>query len=850
MKKNTLKSSETKVTFNKKSSNKIAWYLFFLAFLIFANTIANDYNLDDELVTKNHPLTSQGFAGIKAIFTSPYYSDAMGYSYGYRPIVHLTFAIEHDLFGENPAISHFINVLLFSFSVFYFFKLLVKWLGDEKVIAAILVSLIFLVHPIHTEAVASIKNRDEILAFLFVIITALQLHNYISKKKWISLLWIILFFTIAMLSKKSVFPLVFIFPLVCIYHYQLNWKNVILLSLLSIVPGSVIASDFSLKFAFLLMGLPLLFIGFNFLIFYSIIETDKQKKQLFIAIILMLFSAFFLLYYLVSGLDFLIPLILIPPIITWYFNKAIAVNATVFILVFLGLKTASFDFIKMSLILSVIYSFYKYFKCNSLIWIYLPIVPFVLFFFFISNYVLLLLPIFAILISYYFGSKNKWLLVSFLLCSEFFIVLKDILEILPTVLVFAGLFLIAIKAKNLGFKLLPWVFFILLLILPTQRNLFNSSTKLFNRIPKENVSKVTADNPNSIKEGRELNFVENTLVTSHSMNQTFATGVYTLGKYTELMIFPIEFSYYYGYAKIMTYDLSNIRVVFYLLLLIGIGFYAIYMISKDIFVSIGVLWFFFSIGLFSNWIELVAGMLGERLLFTASAGFSVALGLTIYRFVPEFSIKKPKLKEGIILSLLLAGTIVSMNRNSQWKNALTLMEHDIKHLSNSAQANNLLATNYYHEVLSNPDLQTQEKQNYLLNATTYFQKSLEIYPEFSNAAYDLGRVSLALGNDSLAIVSYESFIKNNQRILFDPYYRLCDLYFKYNRLDDYLRIAKIIFKLDYKNKEVYHVLTRGYFLKKEYKNALKVINKARIKYPNDPQFVENQKIVLDNLAVD
>ncbi len=65
--------------------------------------------MDDELVTKNHRLTSKGIAAIPEIFASPYYQDDAGYSYEYRPVVLASFAIEHDIFGENPQWSHFLE---------------------------------------------------------------------------------------------------------------------------------------------------------------------------------------------------------------------------------------------------------------------------------------------------------------------------------------------------------------------------------------------------------------------------------------------------------------------------------------------------------------------------------------------------------------------------------------------------------------------------------------------------------------------------------------------------------------------------------------------------------------------
>jgi len=54
--------------------------VFGFAFILYLNSIPNDYNLDDNLVTINHRLTSRGISAIPAIFTSHYYEDESGYS--------------------------------------------------------------------------------------------------------------------------------------------------------------------------------------------------------------------------------------------------------------------------------------------------------------------------------------------------------------------------------------------------------------------------------------------------------------------------------------------------------------------------------------------------------------------------------------------------------------------------------------------------------------------------------------------------------------------------------------------------------------------------------------------------
>jgi hypothetical protein len=63
-----------------------------------------------------------------------------------------------------------------------------------------------------------------------------------------------------------------------------------------------------------------------------------------------------------------------------------------------------------------------------------------------------------------------------------------------------------------------------------------------------------------LKEGRKLEFVENTLVDQHSLDQRFATGLAVMGSYLELMFFPKDLSFYYGYAKIKTTNFRDYKV--------------------------------------------------------------------------------------------------------------------------------------------------------------------------------------------------------------------------------------------------------------------------------------------------
>ncbi|MEZ4889875.1 MAG: glycosyltransferase family 39 protein [Crocinitomicaceae bacterium] len=76
-------------------------------------------------------------------------------------------------------------------------------MGEKNILFAAVATLLFTVHPIHTEVVASLKNRDELLAFLFVIWAGLCAFKYLEKEKISSLIAVFVLFALAMLSKKA-----------------------------------------------------------------------------------------------------------------------------------------------------------------------------------------------------------------------------------------------------------------------------------------------------------------------------------------------------------------------------------------------------------------------------------------------------------------------------------------------------------------------------------------------------------------------------------------------------------------------------------------------------------------------
>ena len=199
--------------------------IFLGAFLLYANTLSHDYTQDDAIVIYDNMFTQQGIQGIPGILK---YDTFYGFfkeegkaklvSGGrYRPFTLLMFAVEWELFGKNPFIGHLINVLLYGFLGIMIYKLLSLLLpskneNDRMILFAFLASLLYIAHPIHTEAVANIKGRDEIMSMLGSVVSVWALLKYHSSKSLKFLITAILSFFIALMSKENAITFLAIAP--------------------------------------------------------------------------------------------------------------------------------------------------------------------------------------------------------------------------------------------------------------------------------------------------------------------------------------------------------------------------------------------------------------------------------------------------------------------------------------------------------------------------------------------------------------------------------------------------------------------------------------------------------------
>ena len=231
-----------------------AFILVLLGFILYANSFNNEYALDDGIVIQKNDYVQQGFRGIPKILSTDAYDSFYRQMHAkqqlsggrYRPLSVVTFAIEQQLFGskakDKPAadvafVRHLVNVLLYILSVIVLLYFLRNFIFKNNPLIAFISCLIFLIHPIHTEVISNVKSRDEILSFLFIILTFISLLRYHEKKEIKHLFYGLIFYFLAFLSKEYAITLLLLIPMLLYIVKSFTIKE----SLISTIPFLVIA---------------------------------------------------------------------------------------------------------------------------------------------------------------------------------------------------------------------------------------------------------------------------------------------------------------------------------------------------------------------------------------------------------------------------------------------------------------------------------------------------------------------------------------------------------------------------------------------------------------------------------
>ncbi|MBL0310345.1 MAG: DUF1736 domain-containing protein [Bacteroidetes bacterium] len=251
--------------------------IFLFSILLYSNTLWNRYAIDDTIVLTDNKFTKKGFGGIKDHFTHDMFEGFFGergaklVSGGrYRPLSMVSLTIEYEisrrLKGDKrvtitdqniimgdadpylfPMLDHAVNILLFGLTCLLLYYLLQQIIPKKYFISSpigalslsFIATLLYAAHPIHTEAVANVKGRDEVMCMMFSLLSLLATIKYIKTKNVLHLVWGMGIYFVALMAKENAITFFAVIPLTYYFFTQAKAKDYALTMGLYIVPVAV-----------------------------------------------------------------------------------------------------------------------------------------------------------------------------------------------------------------------------------------------------------------------------------------------------------------------------------------------------------------------------------------------------------------------------------------------------------------------------------------------------------------------------------------------------------------------------------------------------------------------------------
>jgi len=197
--------------------------LVILGSAVYSNSLNGKFVWDDHYLVKDNAYI-RSFSKIPQLFvTDVKASEGDTYKF-YRPLQMLTYSLDYFLWKLDVRGYHLTNILLHilvGLNIYWLISIL--W-NDE--ILSLLVSALFLVNPLHTEAVSYISGRSDSLSALFILLSLIFYIKALNSKNLYLFLIMLFSYVFALLSRENslVLPAILL-----VYHYifrrKINVRN-------------------------------------------------------------------------------------------------------------------------------------------------------------------------------------------------------------------------------------------------------------------------------------------------------------------------------------------------------------------------------------------------------------------------------------------------------------------------------------------------------------------------------------------------------------------------------------------------------------------------------------------------
>lgn len=189
-----------------------------LGFTIYLNSLRGEFIWDDAAFVKNN-VYIKDWSNIIPVFTRDSGAGSSVVLNFYRPLQLFTYIIDYSLWGLNVFGYHLTNVVLHILVALTVYRLIMLIFGSIPL--SFFTAVLFVVHPIHTEAVSYISGRGDLLSALFILLCLIFYIKNTQALKLGSTIIMVSSYILALFSKENALVVI---PLLLLYHYVFRQK--------------------------------------------------------------------------------------------------------------------------------------------------------------------------------------------------------------------------------------------------------------------------------------------------------------------------------------------------------------------------------------------------------------------------------------------------------------------------------------------------------------------------------------------------------------------------------------------------------------------------------------------------
>lgn len=339
-----------------------------------------------------------------------------------------------------------------------------------------------------------------------------------------------------------------------------------------------------------------------------------------------------------------------------------------------------------------------------------------------------------------------------------------------------------------------------------------------------------------------------------SSSEKWASIMWSLAKYFQLLVFPHPLTHDYYPRFIDVVDFNDPTVILSVIMNASLLLIFLLGLKKKSFISYLIFFYYSTIALTSNILFPVGTHLSERFLFIPSLAFALWMAYTAIEFIKKYKYYASH----VIILLIVSLTLLSaktISRNGVWKDDFTLFTTDVSTSGHSAKVRNAAAGALLSKAAKIND--PSEKEQLSAQAVVHLNKAIEIHPRYKNA-------HLLLGNAYFYQNQYERAISAYQMALsLDPDYAEAEdnLFLalregaryagsqesNINKALSYLNQASVIRPNDY---ETISLIGIAYGNQSNHRKALEYFEKAKAIQPNNARAYVNLGYAQLNMGLD